>query len=277
MKNIFLTLAIFSILFSPFEFAINDGIYLKRHLAYAALDTNLVSYWKLDESSGNASDSVGSNTLTNNNTVTYGAGWINNEASFVAASSQSLSISDASQSGLEPTGAFTACASHKTGTGENGILFGKWKDGSLGNGSWEVRFDNGGNAINFYINDAIADALNEAPTLNDNTRYYVCVTFDGSAQRMIVYLDGTALSAGLSTTGTSVQNGNASFRVAANNNSSDTATNFLDGTVDEYGFWSRALTATEILTLYNAGAGCQYPFSTCATGGVIRQSIFEDE
>ena len=43
-----------------------------------ALTDNLVSYWKLDESSGNAADSVGSNTLTNTGTATYAAGKINN-------------------------------------------------------------------------------------------------------------------------------------------------------------------------------------------------------
>lgn len=47
-----------------------------------ALTDNLVSYWKLDESSGNASDSVGSNTLTNNGTAGYASGKINNAVDF---------------------------------------------------------------------------------------------------------------------------------------------------------------------------------------------------
>jgi hypothetical protein len=34
-----------------------------------------------------------------------------------------------------------------------------------------------------------------------------------------------------------------------------------DGYLDEIGFWSRALTSTEITQLYNLGAGLQYPFS----------------
>src|SRR3990167_551156 len=46
-----------------------------------ALDTNLVAYWKMDESSGDATDSVASHTLTNTN-VTYGTGKINNGAAF---------------------------------------------------------------------------------------------------------------------------------------------------------------------------------------------------
>ena len=56
-----------------------------------ALTDNLVSYWKLDESSGNAADSVGSNTLTNTNTVTYSAGKINNGADFERDSAQYFS------------------------------------------------------------------------------------------------------------------------------------------------------------------------------------------
>src|SRR5262245_27182846 len=38
---------------------------------------NLVSYWKLDEASGNAIDSVGTNTLTANNAPGTGAGIVN--------------------------------------------------------------------------------------------------------------------------------------------------------------------------------------------------------
>jgi hypothetical protein len=45
-----------------------------------ALTDNLVSYWKLDESSGNAADSVGSNTGTNVGSIAYSAGKINNGA-----------------------------------------------------------------------------------------------------------------------------------------------------------------------------------------------------
>ena len=40
----------------------------------SSLTTNLISYWKLDETSGTRVDSVGNNDLTDNNTVLYGAG-----------------------------------------------------------------------------------------------------------------------------------------------------------------------------------------------------------
>lgn len=51
---------------------------------------NLISYWKLDESSGDAADSIGGNTLTNTNTVTYASAKINNGAVLSDASKQTL-------------------------------------------------------------------------------------------------------------------------------------------------------------------------------------------
>ena len=47
-----------------------------------ALETNLISSWNYDESSGNATDNKGGKTLTNVNTVTYGLGKIRNASIF---------------------------------------------------------------------------------------------------------------------------------------------------------------------------------------------------
>src|SRR3954464_8446679 len=61
---------------------------LPAPLSAQAFDlTSLVSYWKLSD----VNDSVGGNTLTNGNTVTFTSGKIGNAATFVAASSQRLS------------------------------------------------------------------------------------------------------------------------------------------------------------------------------------------
>ncbi len=51
-----------------------------------AITNNLISYYKLDESSGNATDRFGGNTLTNTST-TYSTGKINNGAVFNGSSS----------------------------------------------------------------------------------------------------------------------------------------------------------------------------------------------
>jgi hypothetical protein len=37
--------------------------------------------------------------------------------------------------------------------------------------------------------------------------------------------------------------------------------NCTSGLIDEVGIWSRALTGAEVTSLYNGGAGLQYPFT----------------
>jgi len=58
--------------------------------AGSTLLNGLVSWWWLNETNGVREDSVGSNDLTDNNTVGYTAGKIGNAAAFVAASQQSI-------------------------------------------------------------------------------------------------------------------------------------------------------------------------------------------
>src|SRR6478735_707277 len=83
-------------------FHLNESGFFKNKVAPIALDTTgLVSYWKLDESSGVAYDAVGGNHLTNNS-VTYGDGKIGNGA-VLNGSSGYLSITNASQTGLNIT------------------------------------------------------------------------------------------------------------------------------------------------------------------------------
>lgn len=60
-----------------------------------SLYSSLVAFWKLDEASGNRTDSVGANTLTDTNTVGNATGLVyGTAASFVAASSEYLTIND---------------------------------------------------------------------------------------------------------------------------------------------------------------------------------------
>mgnify|MGYP001557841740 CR=1 FL=1 len=54
------------------------------------LSTSIGAFWKLDESSGNRSDSFGTNVLTDNNTVTSITGIRNNAALFADVNSESL-------------------------------------------------------------------------------------------------------------------------------------------------------------------------------------------
>lgn len=91
-----------------------------------SLLTNLESYWKLDEASGNATDAHGTNTLTNNNSVGSGTGKLNGCRTFARASSQRLSIADNSSIGLGDVDfTFTAWVKFDSLTGEQAWI-GKW-------------------------------------------------------------------------------------------------------------------------------------------------------
>ncbi len=76
-------------------------------IAYSSLLSGLVSYWKLDEASGNAADSVDANTLTLAGGVTYGAGKLGNCAIMDGVDSN-LGIA-ADVANLSFTGDFTIC------------------------------------------------------------------------------------------------------------------------------------------------------------------------
>ena len=239
-----------------------------------ALTDSLVSYWKLDESSGNAADSVGSNTLTNNNTVTYEAGKINNAAHFNG-SNQSLSITDASQSGLDITGALTIAGwinldALPTGAYTFWSIASKWQ--SSGNQrsynlAYYVDGDDSDKRKFFLtiVENGIADdseLFSTQQELSTGTWYHVAgVITPGSPATGNIYLNGSDVTSGFTdNTAASIHNGTAPFGLGALVGNS---TNFLDGLIDEIGIWSRALSGSEISELYNGGTGLSYPF----TGG----------
>jgi hypothetical protein len=224
-----------------------------------ALADNLVSYWKLDESSGNASDSVGSNTLTNNNTTTYGAAKINNGAIFNG-SNQYLNSAT-----ITP---FT-----------NAYTVNYWVNPDDSDTSNQTSFSirpSSGNAniiqveglstsklrcIMYSSNGTSYKDYRTSVALTAGTWYMITLTWDGTT--WTIYTNGTADSSITKTTDNSVTLTSTSrtLRLGAETGSS----NFFDGNLDEVGVWSSALSSTEVTELYNSGNGKQYPFSTTNT------------
>lgn len=233
------------------------------------LKTNLISYWKMDESSGNAADSFGVNTLTNNGTLLYGAAKINNGALTVSATGMYLSIADASQTGLDVSGDFSISAWIKhtvtsreawlskfnTVTGGNqmaylfnmeldGLLFQISKDGQEGS-THETR------------------AVVQFPTNFDTTSFYhFALIYDSSDGSLAGYINGA-----LKTTSYTYQdaravfNSSSPFRIGAGNENGA----IFNGIIDEVAMWSRQITALEVAEIYNAGAGL--PFGDWDAGG----------
>lgn len=95
----------------------------------------------------------------------------------------------------------------------------------------------------------------------DSTWHHLVYTFvTGGAQN--IYIDGSSDYSGTNSLSTIADNGYPLYMAFDGDVEFDGPAHHLNGDMDEVGFWNRALSSTEVSTLYNGGAGLQYPFST---------------
>ena len=233
-----------------------------------ALTDNLISYWKLDESSGNASDSVGSNTLTNTN-VTYATGKINNGAVFNAGT-DNLAIADATQVGLDITGNLSfSCWIKHTSVPSSGVA--QWylnKFGASGNYGYRLYLYNNAGTLGLWFDCSANGTTNTGSTVNwtpsTDTWYHVIIVYTAASGSCAYYINGSQQGSTQTGLATSIFNSNAPFALGSLNGSQA-----LNGVIDEAGIWSRALSASEITELYNGGAGLTYPFASANTANFL--------
>jgi len=232
-----------------------------------ALDTSLISYYKLDESSGNATDSVGSNTLTNNNSVTYSTGKINNGANFVRASSQYLSKVDDTSLDLSAnmSVSFWLNLSSLPGTNETQGLV--TKDNTYG-----IYYQDSAGTKRFGMFSVLSSSYTFHTfntTLSTSTFYHVTWTKSGTTSSL--YINGILVSSGSATA--TMDNTTGSFFLGLG----DGAGEYLNGQLDEVAIWSRALSADEVSQIFNSGRGNSYPFTATPPlyGGVAYYKLDE--
>lgn len=239
----------------------------------AALTDNLNAYWKLDESSGNAADATGNgNTLTNNGSATFSSGVINNAAHMVNASTQYFSISD--NSSLSITGDMTINLWVKFDSlpsgGNTADLACKVKN-STNNISYCLQIYNDGSPyrIRAFVSSNGADNDTDSEVWSPSTGiwYQIAFVYTAASSKYQIYVNGSQLGSDFTGSRTSIFDGNAAFELGSGDNNSSGAR--IDGWEDEVGIWSRALSPSEITTLYNGGSGLQYPFpiSSCRYSG----------
>lgn len=255
------TLIIISLLLLPFT-------------ASAALTDSLQAYWDMEETSGTRYDSTANNNdLTDNNTVGYGTGKVGtNAAFFVRANSEYLSITDASQTGLDVAtdDDFSISFWYKAtawNTANQYQIAGK--DGGDGNRSYYMNFtywDGGGGATWNACIGASSNGFNATTncdwwklgiTPSAGTWYHFVLTFNNGVTTC--YVNGSACAGNIGDYApTGVYDSTAAFTMGYT-----AGTSYIDGYIDEFGFWSRVLTSSEASELYNSGSGLAYPF----TGG----------
>lgn len=224
-----------------------------------ALNTNLVAYWKLDESSGNATDVIASAVLTNNGTITYSAGKINNGSDF-SSSNGSKYFTTADGAYLDFSTAFSISLWFKCtgGAGTYRHLITKpssptWVSPFFRYG---LRITNG-NELETWADTSAGGTATTSTSGSfgaDSTWKHAVVVFNQTTIK--IYVNG---SESASASNTSPVTNSSQSLVLGNRHDGDSG-EYFSGMVDEVGLWSRALNSTEIGQLYNFGNGNQYPF-----------------
>ncbi len=210
---------------------------------------SIYSYWKLDESSGTAFDSLGNCDLDTPSASppTYGVtGEINTALLFASASLNAIAnlTSDANfDSSSYSVSGWVKRTSIST-------LQAIMAHNVSNTNGWALRLDASNKVSLRHYGVAIVTSTG---TITDTTSFHhVAITYDGV--NVSFYIDGAfdssvALGAIIPATGGEI--------IGAATNG---AANFFNGVIDEVGFWTRVLTAAEITALYNSGSGLSYPF-----------------
>lgn len=228
-----------------------------------ALTDSLVSYWKLDESSGDASDATANvKTLTNTGTTTYAAAKINNGADFgTANTTKYLSrtgyiVSDGALS-------FSLWIKQRTEISSGTQTFIMCGSEST---ALTLSYDYNAGTRRLQLirerNNLSSATINYTITLGTSNFYHIVGSYNGSL--IILYVNGTAVSTASSSLNgtTNWSPGGGYFVLGAKRDANDgTVSSYSSSYIDEVAVYSRAITDSEVSSLYNIGYGATYPFT----------------
>lgn len=206
------------------------------------LSTNLSAYWKLDETSGTRIDSKNGFDLTDNGSVGFSVGKINNGTEFnnnyLSGTinnefSSGFSISSWFKLNTVPTTIYVHIAGENNYYTEQVFRYG-------------FQLENG--TIRFYTSEITI----YGPTISEDQWYHVVASVSNTEASF--YVDG--IMVGSVTTNNVVGNYNPliPFTLGALQGYNEA----FNGIIDEVGIWNRALTDAEVTRLYNNGNGLPY-------------------
>jgi hypothetical protein len=239
-------------------------VYVPKVQAAAVLSDGLVSCWSFEETSGDAADTIGSNTLVNQNGMPYTTGKVGGAADIDALNSitnaQYLKIDDTAQSGLDfvETMSISLWINFDSVVGGQGLVSKFVQD--TNDESYALVFDGNSNQLKFLADSDGMPGSDAIPTLNAEKVwefvpqvgewYHIMVTY--AKGKTNLYIDGIKqTNVILDIADKSIYASNAPFEVG----SIPLAVRESNFKMDELGIWNRALGAKEVREVYNTGAG----------------------
>jgi hypothetical protein len=244
-----------------------------------ALIDSLVSYWKFDDGSGNASDSTANvKTLTNNGTTTYSAGKLNSAADFGAANA-AKSFSRAGYVVADGISSMSFWVKQQTEIASGTQTFVTLVSESTAF-TISYEYNTGSRRLTLLRerNNLASASTSYTVTLGTANYYHIVMVYDLSS--IILYVNGTNVSStSTSLNGTTNWSpGGGYFSVGAKRDANDgTVSQHASCFVDELAIWNKVLSPTEVTNLYNTGNVNPYPFNltyslTCSAGSFLLTS-----
>lgn len=228
----------------------NIGISLSSGSAPSTLLDGLMGYWKLDETSGNATDSSGNGYTGTSSNITYTASGKIGRCFTFNGTTSNVALGNI----IKPTSSLSLSVWTKdSGQSSEKFIIGNTVYDTAWRGWRLTRYND--NAIGMLMS-GVSNYFDQAYGSNysNDTWHHTVFTWNGTTAYF--YKDGIKSSA-YNWSGTISYNATHNLRFGAN----ESGGSVYDGEIDEVGIWNRALTDTEASWLYNSNSGLTYPFS----------------
>ena len=221
---------------------------------HSGLIKDLVSYYRLDEESGVRINSViGATDLTDNNTVGFSADSVSSKtencADFVAANEEYLSHGGAELRLGDSDWSISAWI--KSDITSNQEVMGIWMT-SFNNREWKLWYRSSIGGYQFEISsngESGGVSTVQSGAASYGTWYNHIIVHDSVNNTIKYYLDGSLKN---TTSHSGAFEGGGQFQMG---HTFSGGGYYFDGKIDEFGVWSRVISARDISDLYNNGDG----------------------
>jgi len=220
------------------------------------INQDLISYYPLNETGGTRVDSVGSNDLSDNATVTSNPGQIGTAAQFTAANSEYLNVADNPEHSFADEDFAIAGWFYLDSKAANLSAVTKWnvqtvsREYALSYLTVSDRFAFSVSGDGSAFTELLADDFGSPST---GVWHFIVVEHNATSNEISIQINNGTVDTTAHTTG--VNDGTADFRLGALVGGAGNTVAFWDGRQDEIAIWERLLTTTERTELYNNGNG----------------------
>lgn len=226
-----------------------------------AITDNLVALWKLNEASGNALDTLGSNDLTETSgTIDAATGLLGNSRDFEGADTEYFSHADnpaLSTGDIDVT--MTFWIKPESLTGFPAIASKGDSNPATANTEWIIWYNSSTNRLTFSVcsGTTYKDCpANTFGALSNGTRYFVAVKHDSVNNLIGISINNGPFDTVSHSTG--INDGNRDFVIGG----SVLQSLYWDGEIEQFAFFKRVVGSSDLATIYNGGAAKDYPWAT---------------